>query len=202
MSSPPVRIAFHLALTLLLVQGVGCIGVQSNPSREFTSFPPAEIAGEETYDVRVNVNTNVSGVASANSVRANLSGDVLNAYVTRLNQTGRIEAPGQNPYVANMMVIDEGSGGGALVASVLTGLTLYVIPSWSTHSYTTSLKLTDPAGNEFATKTYQHQLTLVQQLFMVFGMPFSGLQRRYDEMWGEVMADAAVWTVEKLDARR
>ena len=44
-----------------------------------------------------------------------------------------------------------------------------------------------------------HQITyLIQQLFMAFGMPFAGLQSRYDRMWEEVMRDASVWTVETL----
>lgn len=202
MSSRSVRVAPHLALALLVLQGAGCIGVQSNPARQFASFPPAEVAGEGRYGIRVTVDSSATGVAAANSVRSNLRGDVLEAYTTHLNQTGRVEAPGPNAYQAQVMVVDEGSGGGALVAAFLTGLTLYVIPSWSSHSYTTTVKLTDPAGNEFATKTYKHQLTLVQQLFLLFGMPFASLDRRYDEMWSEVMADAAVWTVEKIDARR
>ena len=203
MSSPSVRVALHLALALLLVASSGCIGVQSNPARQFTSFPPTEITGgAKRYGVHVKVDASSTGVAAANSVRSNLTGDVLEAYIEHLNATGRFETPGPGAYTAKVMVIDEGSNFGALAAAFLTGLTLYVIPSWSTHSYTTTVKLTDPSGREFATKTYKHQLTLVQQLFLVFGMPFAGLDRRYDEMWDAVMADAAVWTIEKLDTRR
>ena len=79
-------------------------------------------------------------------------------------------------------------------------MTVYLVPSWTTHRYTTTVQLFDPTGRKLGTRRYEHQLRLVQQLFLVFGMPFSGLQRSYDEMWNEVMRDAAVWTVELADA--
>ena len=95
-------------------------------------------------------------------------------------------------------VVDQGSPGTTLIPAILTGLTLYVIPSWSTQNYTTSVELQDDAGNPIASKTYEHRLRMVQQLFLAFGMPFAGVERRYDQMWDAVLKDAAVWTVETL----
>ena len=191
---------------LLLVCAVaclsfGCIGVQSNPARSFESFPPPQVGGVDAYAINVNVNTRVSGTTATTSVRANLANDVLNAYTTHLAKTGRTQASGPNPYSVQVDVVDEGGGGGSMVAAVITGFTLYVIPSWMTHDYTTTLALKDASGNQFATKTYTHTLTYIQQLFLVFGMPFSGIDSEYRAMWDEVMADAAVWTVEAIDNR-
>jgi hypothetical protein len=188
-------------LALLLVHSLGCIGLQSNDARSFPRFPPEAIAGSERFELAVSVGANAVGVSADRAVRASLLDDVRSAYNFHLNQTGRIQGSGPNPpYVASVQVFDQGGDSGTVLAALVTGLTLYVIPSWSTHHYTTTVRLTDGAGNELGTQVYAHRLRLVQQLFLVFGMPFASLQDAYDRMWSEVMQDAAVWTVETLDA--
>jgi len=114
------------------------------------------------------------------------------------SETNRVSIGSEVAYQATVSVVDQGGSSGALVAAFLTGLTLYVIPSWVTHEYTTTINLRDVAGNEIASKTYQHELMMIQQLFMIFGMPFADVETRRDQMWEAVMKDAAVWTVETL----
>ncbi len=193
------RWALWLPMWAVLLQPIGCIGVQSNDARQFTPFPPATIAGSEKVDVGVQVVVEVSGTPASAGVRANTQGKVQGLYMRYLRETNRASVTGRADYEARVRVKDQGGSFGARMAAVLTGLTLYVIPSWLTHEYTTTIELHDLAtGRSVAAKTYKHELTFVQQLFTVFAMPFSGIEKRYDEMWEAVMKDAAVWTVESL----
>lgn len=199
---PASRSALALT-TLLLLSSSGCIGTQSNDAREFGRFPPESIAGEERFALDIQVAANAAGLAADNQLRANLSEDVRSAYVFHLNQTKRFRSANDTPpYTANVEVFDQGGDSSSLAGAFFTGLTLYLIPSWTTHHYTTTVTLSDPSGARVGRKRYEHQLRLVQQLFLVFGMPFAGLQRSYDEMWNEVMRDAAVWTVETIEQGR
>ena len=86
-----------------------------------------------------------------------------------------------------------------LAAAFLTGLTLYVIPSWATHTYTTDVRLTDAAGTEVGKSTYNHSFKLVQQLFLLFGMPFAYPDSVHDAMWDAVTNDVTTWTLQTID---
>lgn len=204
MHRPSGAVALFSCLAFALVlSSAGCIGTQSNDTRTFDRFPPESITGEERFALQLQVSADAAGVAADNQLRANLSEDVRSAYVFHLNQTKRFRSAGEEPaYTASVQVFDQGGDNASLAGAFITIVTLYLIPSWTTHHYTTTVELTDPSGRKLGSKRYEHRLRLVQQLFLVFGMPFSSLQRSYDEMWNEVMRDAAVWTVEAIEPAR
>ncbi len=192
--------AWRGVLVSALLVCTGCIGVQSNDARDFARFPPEALAGESMHSMKVEVSAQATGVAADNALRANLMGDVENAYVHWLSRTKRVKGGDAPRYLARLQVTDEGGDRGTVAAAVLSGLTLYVIPSWSTHRYTTTVEIFETGGRKLGSRRFEHRLRLVQQLFLVFGMPFAGLQSAYDRMWNEVTRDAAAWTVEVLDA--
>lgn len=86
-----------------------------------------------------------------------------------------------------------------IAMAMLTGLTLYLIPSKATDSFTTDVQLIDKAGNQVAKKRYKHDLEMWQQLFLVFGAPFATLSGVSETMWREVIQDVAVWTAESIE---
>ena len=196
-----VRACLCVVLAALLC--TGCIGIQLSPS------PGAERLAEPAPDerpstpLRLAVDVRVRGIPAAEDLRSNLHNDVANVYGTYLQRTGRVTSPEADgaAYQVRIRVLDEGGGPGVRWAIALSVMTAFVIPHWIQHDYTTALSITDPSGAEFATKTYRHTLIQVGQLFLVFGMPFASTESAYREMWQEVLADAASWTVERIDAR-
>ena len=62
--------------------------------------------------------------------------------------------------------------GAAVVPAILTGLTLYAIPSWQTQKYELKTQLTDGNGIDQGFKSNDHT-TLVQWLPMIFAFPFA-----------------------------
>ena len=82
--------------------------------------------------------------------------------------------------------------------AMLTGFSLYLIPSWATDSYTTDVALIDGDGNQIGEKRYKHELKLVQQLFLIFGSPFASMKSRSEQMWREVLQDVSVWSAKQL----
>lgn len=57
--------------------------------------------------------------------------------------------------------------------AILTGLTLYILPSWSTIEYEMHTKVLEGKLHEVGVIEKKERLTFVQQLFFIFGMPFA-----------------------------
>ena len=195
------RAALSTILCLLLAAPqLACIGVQSNDARSFQTFPPAAIAGETRFGIAVTAYVQPRGAAAASSLRGGTTGVVRNAYAHYLERTGRAKVNETGPFRVQIVVEDRGAGPGAVFAGFLTVFTLYVVPSWASHDYRTTVSVVDAAGRLVGQTQYRHRLTVVQQLFLAAAMPFAGIQSSYDAMWNEVMRDAAAWTIEVLDA--
>jgi hypothetical protein len=74
-------------------------------------------------------------------------------------------------YVARVTVV--GNEDSMILMGVLTGLTLYIIPSWSTIEYNMETKFFKGATSERGVVKSKETVTFVQQLLMLFGMPFA-----------------------------
>jgi hypothetical protein len=188
-------------ISILSLQLFGCIGVQRNVARDFDPFPPKAIRAELPTDVALTVTFTASGVPAREGLRISQNVELRNSAAQMMNDTGAIRVAtnaAEASYRLAIKVHDQGGGAGAIVGAVISGLTLTVLPCWVTHEYTTSVELTGPQGRVVATRKDVHSLTYISELFLVFGMPFSGVGKTHAEMWTEVLQDVSVWTAEQV----
>jgi hypothetical protein len=75
------------------------------------------------------------------------------------------------PTHVDITVDDEGSRAVAIITGVFSGLTLTVLPGYARDNYTMTAIVTKN-GAEVKRYTYDDHVTLVMELFLVFGMPF------------------------------
>lgn len=91
--------------------------------------------------------------------------------------------PGSADFFAEVKVVRSGgSGPGMLLAAVLTGLTLYLVPSAATDQFTITTTYKDKANTIIGTVEKTEALTLWQQLFMAFAYPFNRPATVFEEM--------------------
>jgi hypothetical protein len=72
---------------------------------------------------------------------------------------------------AEVMIVDRGKPNAFL--AFITGLTLYVIPSKATDEFTVKTTISDRDGKTVGTFEKSETVSLWQQLFLVFAMPFN-----------------------------
>lgn len=80
--------------------------------------------------------------------------------------------------------------GAAVVPALITGLTLYVIPSWQTQNYELQANLTDGKSIAYDYRSKDHT-TLVQWLPMIFAFPFAMPFTAEDKVIERMYADMA-----------
>ncbi len=187
------------ALCALLIPSTACIGIQRNEAREFIPFPPPTLAGAEMSSLEFDVEVTETGFPASEALRDSTRGRVMMLYDRYLRDTNRVTIGGENANQVRITVLDEGGSTFAKTMEVISGFTLCLFPSWMTHHYTTQVDLTDASGRSIASRTYEHKLVSFVQTLTIFAMPWSGRTLRYDQMWEDVMKDAAVWTVESLN---
>jgi hypothetical protein len=193
------RFVAVLALSLTILQLAGCIGVSTFEGRTFDSFPPANLPESGAKAIAVNVIFSATGVPATKGIRTNVQQRVTAKAQGYLQKTGRAGMiGGAGGYTLTIQVRDDGGSGASLLTAFLTGLTLYVIPSWVTHNYTTDVSLTDTSGKMIGSRSFSHMFRMYQQLFLVFGMPVASPDGVADRIWDDVMQDVAVWTVETI----
>lgn len=86
----------------------------------------------------------------------------------------------QAPVIAHATLRDDGTV--SLFMAVLTGLTLYVIPSSATDQFTLTTRFMGVDGNELGVITKTESGTLWQQLFMIFLAPGRSINGVADEI--------------------
>jgi hypothetical protein len=82
-----------------------------------------------------------------------------------------VESPTEAALVIDVTAVDH-SNAAALVPAVITGLSLYTIPSWVTQ--TIDLKVNAKSGHKENSYQLNDSFTLVQWLPMAFAFPFKG----------------------------
>lgn len=91
--------------------------------------------------------------------------------------------------------------GAAVVPAILTGLTLYIIPSWQTQNYELQANLTNgqTAGYDYRSKDHT---TLVQWLPMIFAFPFAMPFTAEDKVIERMYSDMAYKVSRELNENR
>lgn len=200
MLAKPRTIAHRLLLVSFVLPLSACIGIQGNDAREFESFPPRMPDGPK-FNVAVSATVVASRSAATEEMRTGTASKVETWAKQELYETGRMAYGASGGYNLNFYVIDQGCGFGSILMSMVSGLTLTVLPASCTHEYTTQVTLTDASGETIGETTHKHHLQWVTELFLVFGMPFAGSEAVFERMWEQVLRDVAVWTVEQVSAQ-
>jgi hypothetical protein len=81
-----------------------------------------------------------------------------------------------------------------LLMTVLCGLTLCVVPTWSTSTFDVKAELQARNGNALGQRAFQQRLTTIGQVFLLFAMPFRSPQGAVRTLWRNAWVDLADWT--------
>lgn len=121
----------------------------------------------------------LSGEATVNGAKQEVNAAFLNvwrAQTLRAYQDSELFTlastdPSDTDLRAEVKVLDRGEG--SLAMAFLTGLTLYLIPSSATDELTVTTAVKDRSGATLGTFERSEAVTMWQQLFLVFAMPFN-----------------------------
>jgi hypothetical protein len=159
------------ALVILLASQVGCAMSRAGQLPEIASWPPSGPG-----DAR-SVSLMLSGESTVNDKEHEVSAQFLKTWkesTTKAYEDSQLfasvipEAAATDRRV-EIKVMDRGTYSAGL--SVLTGFTLFLIPSKSTDEVTVSTTVKDRDGAVLGTYSKTETLTMWQQLFLVFAMP-------------------------------
>lgn len=151
----------------------GCAIFRANDLPEIGTLPgPAGSAPKPTVGYVFNAVSDMSGTRVSNeNVRAIQEGE----FVEVLRESGYFASleKGKNAGKDIQISIDLVNSGdsSALVAAVITGLSLYTIPSWATDTFEATCKVTTADGKSREYK-FTDSAKLVQWLPMLFVFPF------------------------------
>jgi hypothetical protein len=102
-------------------------------------------------------------------------------------------------YRLNVLVLNSGSYSMAL--TILSGLTLLVVPAVATDVFDVEATLEDAFGRTIAVRHLRQEQTTLIELFMLFGMPFASLWQTEHRMWTQVFQDLLAFCEEESDRR-
>ncbi|MHB8138282.1 MAG: hypothetical protein ACYDGO_07815 [Smithellaceae bacterium] len=159
-----VFVIASLGLMLLIIQG--CASFPGNKLQQVSSFPPlTEVEKQKTVSYALAAEIDLFGKVNnplSRSIAENELADVV-------RESGYFTAWGSgiNGEVAiNAKFVNSGNPA-AMIPAFITGLTLYIVPSWATDTFTLTAKVKTQDGKEYSYEL-EDTSTLVQWLPMVF----------------------------------
>ncbi len=168
MSNLPVRI---LAFALSLLACTGCATFRAGNLAPIESWPPAApVEAKQAIAVKVTTEMSVNGKERLPSDA--LTGKWREQIILAYRDSDRFSSVefGPNaahaPVTAHATLRNEGSF--SLFMALLTGLTLYIIPSSATEHYTLTTQFVDADGKELGVVSKTESGKLWQQFFMIF----------------------------------
>ena len=187
-------------IVLFSISLTGCMAFQTNNARKFANFPPSGISAQDPrIGVHIEASFQVVGMAVTNDRRQSAVDNVTGWAQDYLEQTGvfRIQPdPDTADYRLVIRVRDDAEPNVGL--ALLSGATLYILPSTASDNFTTDVELIDAEGKRVAEKRFEHKLELVQQLFLIFGAPFATIGSVEEQMWQAILQDVSVWAAESV----
>lgn len=152
----------------------GCAAFEGNklPRTEPLS-PVASVPYRPTASLVFKARSNFAGNSDAPEAARALMEQELTGTLTESGYF-QLVGPGTEGDVRIAVTMVEDGNPAALVGAFITGLSLYVIPSWVTAKYTANVTVSGPGVQE---KSYQlqDQVTMVQWLPMIFVAPAKGI---------------------------
>lgn len=160
------------AIILLLITGCAVFPGNKLPTVEkFQPFPEATKKLTVTYSFSSGVDF-FDKLEHEENVRTMLEKEFTDT-LTESGYFASVSQGNQEDLKMQVRLVDSGSPAG-MGPAIITGLSLYTIPSWATENYNVTAKVTAPGGIEH---TYQltDSVTLVQWLPMIVVFPFKNL---------------------------
>jgi hypothetical protein len=164
------RIVFGSALMVAMVGGSGCASFQGNRLNSVVSFPQVGVKKSVNveFDLVCIMNGATLGISDAAKEK------FANNCISRMkasNLFGEISKTVSNPDL-KLEIMMEDEGAGSMGMAMLTGLTLYVIPSKVTETYRVSATLRDSKSNKKAEIKLEDSFTQWQQILLLPLLPF------------------------------
>ena len=192
-----------LPVVFFAISLTGCMAFQTNDARQFTSFPPSEIPAKDArIGLHMEATYQVVGMGATNDARQSVVDNITGWAENYLEQTGVFHVQADKNTADYRLVIrvrDDAEPNAGF--AILTGLTLYILPSMASDNFTTDVELIDAEGNQVSEKQFKHQVKLVQQLFLIFGAPFATIGNVSEQMWQEILQDVSVWAAESVSVK-
>ncbi len=182
-----------IAITILpLFLLSGCMTFQSNDARKYSSFPPPLNIQAPKESKTIHISTRYQVIGRHGSAY-NIEGWMED----KLNETGVfIVHPDDKIADYSLHIRVRNHTGVNIGPAIIAGVTLFIFPAKDTNSYTTDFKLIDKKGNLIANKRFKHELVSWYQLLLILGTPFATHKGASEDMWDEILKDAAVWVTE------
>jgi hypothetical protein len=162
-------------IVLMVVFFSGCAVFKGEKVPE-TVLPKLDGANTTKPSISYDI-TSMSGIVkvdkSADIVQNIIAGELLNA-LEESNYFSRIAKNDKDADVNLSVVMTNSGSPAAFVGAVITGLSLYTIPSWATDNFDLQAKAGNKAGMQ-KEYTLSDSTTLVQWLPMMFVFPFKHL---------------------------
>jgi hypothetical protein len=194
-------IAWCVALACIIS---GCMTFQSNDARRFSTFPPPTIAPLDQM-ITLNLDTTYQLVGRSTSEGWRQSAaDNINGWLEDIFEDTGVFIIQTDAGTADFRLVirvrndPKSSRLGRAVAAI----TLLILPAKATNSFSTDMELLDSQGNEVGQKRYRHRLTKWYQALLLFGTPFATRAAVKQQMWHEVLQDAAVWCAAEVQNAR
>lgn len=156
-------VMISLGLVLVILQG--CAAFPGNKLQQVTSFPPlTESEKKKTVSYVLAAETDMFGKSSNPLFRAIVENELADA----IRESGYFTTWGAG--INGEVTIDAkfvNSGNPAsVIPAFITGLTLYIVPSWATDTFTLTAIVKTQEGKEYSYE-FEDTSTLVQWLPMV-----------------------------------
>lgn len=167
-----VKVLMCWVVAVAMSLSVGCASFKGNQLPEVGKLPPSA-TGAEKPDVTFKFSSGVFFVSKQEHIES-VRQQMEDEFVQVLRESGYFATvtegnEGKGIHI-NAMLINSGSPAG-MIPAVITGLSLYTIPSWATDNFEVTAKVTTPNGKEH-TYNLSDSSTLVQWLPMIFAFPF------------------------------
>lgn len=162
-----------LAVGLLLVFLAGCASFRGNNLEPIANWPPAAGAKKKSISVVTKGFSSLNGGETKVALPQTIdiwNNNAVKAYTDSALFSQVMNGTGQTDLQAEIEVMDKGEG--SMAMAVLTGLTLYVIPSTATDTFTLKTTIRDSRGRVLGQYEKTESVILWQQLFLIFAMPF------------------------------
>ena len=196
MTSLAVR---SLAFVLALLACTGCATFRAGDLAPVENWPPTSsveakqsIAVKVTTEMSINDTERLPGDALTHKWRE----QVILAYrESKLFSSVEFGPDADRaPVTAYATFRNEGSF--SLFMTLLTGLTIYIIPSSATESFTLTTSFKDADGKELGVVTVTESGTLWQQFFMIFFAPGRSINGVFDEILRDLSRATVVEAME------
>jgi hypothetical protein len=193
-----------LFVLVVFATQLGCVAWHEGTARKLVSFPTASMqaAPQKSIWIDVTFQSAVTGTGVTELSLWKAERQVFGHATEVVSRSRRFvlaEASESADYRLAVRVVD--SGNANTLGAVLSGLTLTILPSWATDKYDIVASLRNKTGPALATRRIHQELTMVIQLFMLFGMPFASPSQVSEQMWQQVFEDLLVFCDDEVGRR-